>query len=240
MKMRITYLLMISMLLVAAGCKKESIQEEVYTDVSAFRDIQLNSSFDLYLTEGSTYSIRVEADETVADYITYEVIDSLLIIDNEKSFKWLRPTKNKIKIFITSPPLHQVMAQETCFIRTVNPITSSEFHLVFKSKANNADLELNCGAFLYWNNYPCGGTLTLSGTSNSISLANFALVNIQAQNLNTLNADVFNSSKGECVVNVSNHLRYSIKGDGNIEVYGSPTSIEEVVPATGTGELIMN
>lgn len=214
--------------------------ESTDSNVPAFNEIQLNDSFDVYLSEGSEYSIQIVADESIIDEVTYEVTDSLLTIENDRRYKWLTPTKNKIKIYITSPPLKTVYASETCFVRTLTPITSHEFGMVFLGKANNADLELNCDIFYYWNSYPCGGTLTLHGDCNWLKVWNVAIVDVQASDLNARQAEISNNSKGDCIINVSEYLKYTIPGEGNIEVFGQPTDIIEYQPSDGTGELIVH
>lgn len=222
------------------GCNKMTIAERQDADVSAFNEIQLNSSFDLYLTEGPVYDVRIEGEEAVIDQITYTVTDSVLTIENTRKFKWLTPTKNKIKVYVTSPPLKTVRMKETSFVKTLTPITSKEFGIIFLSKANNADLELDCDVFYYWNSYPCGGTLTLHGQCNWLKIWNVAIVDVQAENLLAKEAEISNNSKGDCVVNVSDFLKYTVQGEGNIEVYGDPIDVIEYEPSVGTGKLILN
>lgn len=233
-------MIVVFLVLLISGCKKMQITEKKIQDIAPFNEILLDDSFDVYLSEGSTYSIEIEADESVIDFVSCEVSDSLLTIDNLRKFKWLKPTKNKIRIYITSPPLKTVLANETCFISTLTPITSQEFGMVFLGKANNAELDLNCDVFYYWNNYPCGGTLTLQGSCNWLKIWNVAIVDVQALELDAKSAEISNNSKGDCVINVSEYLKYTIPGEGNIEVYGNPTDIVEYEPSTGTGELIIH
>lgn len=233
-------MIVIFLMLLISGCKKVRVSEKEIQGIAPFNEILLDDSFDVYLSEGSTYSVKIEADESVIDFVSFDVSDSLLTINNLKKFKWLTPTKNKIKIFITSPPLKTVLANETCFIRTLTPITSMEFGMVFLGKANNAELDLNCDVFYYWNSYPCGGTLTLQGNCNWLKIWNVALVDVQASELNASNAEISNNSKGDCVINVSEYFKYTIPGEGNIELYGRPVDIVEYEPSTGTGELIIH
>lgn len=228
------------LLFVFFGCGKYAPIEETTDGIEPFNEILLNSSFDVYLSEGTDYSICIEADEDLIDHIRFEVNDSLLTIENDKKFRWLTPTQNKIKVYITSPPLKTVMANETCFIRTLTPITSEEFGMVFLNKANNAELDLDCDVFYYWNNYPCGGTLTLHGSCNWLKVWNVAITDVQAADLVAKQAEISNNSKGDCVIQVSDYLKYTILGEGNIEVSGSPTEVFEYEPSTGSGELILH
>ncbi|WP_258540578.1 DUF2807 domain-containing protein [Parvicella tangerina] len=221
------------------GCSKLSPVERI-EEVEPFTEVLLDSPFDVYLTEGTEYTIRVVADESIIDHITCEVNDSLLTISNGKKYRWLTPEKNKVKIYVTSPPLKTVMANETCFVKTLTPITSEEFGMVFLNKANNAELDLNCNVFYYWNNYPCGGTLTLHGNCNWLKVWNVAIADVQAEDLDAKQAQISNNSKGDCVIKVSDYLKYTIPGEGNIEVYGAPADIEEYAVSSGSGELILH
>ena len=85
-----------------------------------------------------------------------------------------------------------VMASGGCDIKTSNPITSNEFGLVLMGKVNHANLELDCNNFYYWNNFPCGGNLTLYGKTNILDLWNFAIMSIDAKNLIAQNAKIEN------------------------------------------------
>lgn len=238
---RITYnTVLFCCLLILFGCRKISVEESSRKDLAPFDKVWLNSSFEVYLSEGSEYSVRIDADKDLLEHIKIDVKDSLLTIYNDKKLKWLTPTRNAVKIYITAPPLKSVTANETCFIRTLTPITSQEFGMIFLSKLNNADLNLDCDVFYYWNNYPCGGTLTLDGSCNWLKLWNAAIVDVQAKNLNAKNAEVSNNSKGDCVIRVSEFLKYTLNGEGNIEVYGNPVEIIEYEESLGQGKLIIH
>ena len=105
------------------------------------------------------------------------------------------------------------------------------------SKLNEAVLQLNCTTFYYWNNHPCGGKLTLSGTVQNLRIWNFALMSVEAKDLTAYDALVENSSQGDCEVTVTGKLEYSIKNSGNIYLHGHPPQIV-LKEKTSTGELI--
>ncbi|MBI9069377.1 MAG: DUF2807 domain-containing protein [Salinivirgaceae bacterium] len=152
----------------------------------------------------------------------------------------MSPDKNKIELHIHYKSIREIYAHETCNIQTKNPITSNSFGLVFESKANEANLELDCGTFYYWNNFPCGGKLTLYGHTKELKLWNYALTTVDAYNLFTSFAIVENSSKGDCIINVAEELNYAIKGEGNIVLFGNPGKINETETGTfSTGKLII-
>jgi hypothetical protein len=105
------------------------------------------------------------------------------------------------------------------------------------TKLSTIELELNCKRFLYWNNYQCGGKLTLTGRTENLLIYSFALMTVDARALEADYAWIENHSKGDSRVHVENTLEYSIHGVGNIYLYGNPPEIiaHEV---TSSGQLI--
>lgn len=225
-------------MLVTSSCGKINTATIAYENLTFFDRVELNDSFEVHLIEGNTFSVRIEGDEGVIDKVKYSISDSVLVLSNSRRFKWVSPTKNKIKVYITAQPLKLLAAFETCYITTDTPITSEEFGLELHSKANEANLELNGNVFYYWNNFQCGGKLTLSGKTQTLKLWNFAVLVVDAGDLIADYAIVENSSKGDCIVNVKDRLDYAIKGDGNINLYGSPSEINQITTTESLGKLV--
>ena len=218
------------------SCSKEKIDNKVI-QLSPFVEVEINDTFIIELEEDTVFYIEVIGDEKLIDNVEYRVESEKLILSNSKRLKWTQPTKNKTRIVIHSLPLSKVLASESCFISTNNPITSQEFGLVVGSKLNEAILELNCDVFYFWNNFPCGGTLQLSGSTREVKLWTDALFSIDARNLNASYGNIINRSKGNIAVTVKDKLDYSIKNEGDINLYGSPIEINIIEPNTSSGKL---
>lgn len=238
MKQELKYVL-IFVLFLFVGCSKTDLNASIVEELTFFDTIALNDSFDVILVEGNEFSIKVSGDSKLIKNVVFEIEDSTLKISNERSLKWLTPTKNKITITITSLPLKLVKANQTCYISTQNPITSEEFGLEFHSKANKANLELNGNVFYYWNNFQCGGKLTLSGNVNFLKIWNFAAVSVNAKTLFAKEAIIENSSLGDCEIHVSEKLDYLIRGIGNIYLLGNPPIINNTEITDAEGSLIV-
>jgi hypothetical protein len=233
------FISILTTLLLLLSCKKNNPESAVYTELEAFSEIELSNNFDVYLVEDSIYSIEIRGFEKSTSKVNYIVESGILKIENTQKYKFTKPKTNKVTLYIHSKPLRKVTSNETSYIRTVNPITSNDFGLVFKSKANFAELDLAGGTFYYWNNYPCGGKLKLRGTTDELKIWNTAILSVDAKDLIAKYAIVENSSKGLVEVNVANKFEYSILGDGNIELHGSPP-IQNEIAKTGKGNLIIH
>lgn len=224
-------------LIVLASCNKEKLDTKVF-QLLPFVEVEINDTFEVELQEDSIFYIEVIGDEKLIDYVEYNVDNQKLILSNSKRFKWIQPTKNKTRIVIHSFPLSKVVASESCFITTNNPITSQEFGLVVGGKLNEAKLELNCDEFYFWNSFPCGGTLELSGTTREVKLWPVALFAVDAINLEASYGNIINKSKGNIAVRVNDKLDYSIQNEGNIYLSGNPAEINEVELSSSSGKLL--
>lgn len=220
-----------------SACKKQE-HETRTIQLDAFKYIEFNSPFTVNLAEDTVFYIELVGRSKKIDKIDVKVEDSMLRLENTSNSNWLTP-KEKVILTIHSKPLREIVANETCQIKTVNPITSHEVGIIMKSKANEAELELNCNIFYYWNNFPCGGKLTLSGTTQQLKIWNTAIMSVDAQQLTTSYALVENDSKGDCTVTASDIIEYAITGSGNIHVYGGPSNVVNN-GVTSSGEVIFH
>ena len=221
------------------ACQKNNPEGSITKPLADFHEIEINNNFDVFLVEDSVFFVEIQGHEKTIQKVNCIVESEVLTIDNLQKQKFTHPKTNKVTLYIHTNQLTKVSANETCQLKTVNAIHTTSFSYTAKSKANFADLEVNCTDFSYWNNFPCGGKITLRGTTNQLKIWNTAIMSIDAKGLTTGYAYIENSAKGLCEVNVANKLEYKILGDGNIEVYGAPSIIHELVK-TGKGSLILH
>lgn len=221
------------------ACREDATITEIkIVPLDAFEKIELNSAFEVVLVQDTTYFVQINADEELMGEISIKNDHKNLSIINNKRLKWTSPASNIPKLFIHSADFKEVHANESCNITSANAITGKEFGLILKDKANYADIQLDCDVFFYWNNFPCGGKLTLRGRTRELKIWNTAIMSVDAKNLITDYALVDNESKGKCEVNVTNKLEYSIKGKGDIHVYGNPPEVVEQ-EKSASGKLVM-
>jgi hypothetical protein len=235
--MRILFLIFISFLLFVSCGKQDELSTNII-QVDPFDTVIINSTFNVFLQEDSIYQLEITGIADFVNKTTYSISNGTLTIDNNKRFKWTQPTSNKVELIIHAPVFSEVHVNETCDVRTKGPITSENFGLVMAGKVNQANLELNCHTFYYWNHFPCGGKITLYGNAEVLKLWNYGLMSIDAIDLNANYGIVDNSSKGNCDINIKKNLEYSIMGIGNINLYGNPENIVNK-GETNSGRLII-
>lgn len=224
-------------LIAISGCSEDAnLKETVKYDLQAFKEIELNDAFDVYLYQDSIYSIEIEADQDFINSVEYSVKDSVLTVDYASGKRWRNPKINKVKLTIRGNQPRKLQANESCFIRTGNAIVSDEFGLVLFGKLNQAELQLDGRVFYYWNNHPCGGKVKLTGKTDQLKLWNFAIMQVDASGCESRYGLVENYSKGDCKIRVTEKLDYSLQGEGNIRLTGNPQL--QMLQQTSTGLLI--
>lgn len=219
------YHLILALLSFIFSCKKDTPYKSRVVAVDSFNQVQLKNPFNVFIKEGNSYSIEIVGDENFIQDVDLKIENNTLSIENKRKGRWRTPRRNNIKVYITAPPLKTIEATDGSSIQTLSPITSAEFGLILKGKANEANLELAGNVFYYWNSFPAGGKLTLTGKTEVLKIWNFAIMSVDAKNLIAKEAIVENHSKGDCEVTVLNKLEYSIRGEGNIQLYGKPLEI---------------
>ena len=80
--------------------------------LSGFNALSLGGSFDVYITQGSTESVKVEAPDNIIDHIITEVDDGVLKIynKNDNGFHWgdLFGNHKKIAVYVTAKDLNSI------------------------------------------------------------------------------------------------------------------------------------
>ncbi len=203
-----------------------------------FDSIHFNSVFEVSLIQDTFNAIRIEGASKILDKISVTIQNNTLTLHNSYHGKWMHPKHNKIKVFLTVNKINQIKANETCNVTTSNTLVTDSLLYIMASKFNEAKLDINCQSFSYWNNFPCGGRLTLSGTTNSLAIWNVALMAIDASQLDANIAYCENTSKGDCKIKCHQQFNYLIKGEGNIFLLGNPPLIVDQ-GITGKGQLFV-
>ncbi len=221
-----------------ASCEKSMQIVSIQHELLEFDTVTFNSVFEVTLKQDTFNQLKIEGADKIVKDITFEISNGHLTLKNNFKGNWVYPKNNKIKILLTTNGLSRINANETCNIQSINTLTGNEIGLVMTSKLNDATLKVDCNSFYYWNNFPCGGKITLSGNTNELKLWNVALMQVDAADLLCNVARIENASKGGCSINCVQKLVYSITGEGNIYAFGNPT---EIVPMeiTSSGQLIL-
>jgi hypothetical protein len=205
-----------------------SIKKEVRT-VDKFDGIDLATSADIKLTQGSPQSVTLEGRAKDLEKIVTEIKGSNLRIDT-KSGSW---NVKKITIYITVENINELHISGSGSIVAQNQINTNNLSLHI---SGSGSLEIGDLKALNINSHISGsGSVKLSGKSAEVKQHEVHISgsgDVVANELQTQTVDVHISGSGGCKVNASDKLVARISGSGCVYYSGKPV-IDASVSGSG-------
>lgn len=196
-------------------------------DASAFTDISTSGVYKVIIEQGTTHSIRVEAEDNLLPYIVTDISRGELSIHSKKGYN-IQPTKD-IKVYITLQKVDKLSASGASGFTSKGKLTSDRIRLDFSGAADaNLDIrthELKVGL-------SGASNVTLKGNTDKADYGISGAADISALDLATDEAKVGISGTGKANVFVQKSLNVVISGMGNVKYKGEP-SINQVISGMG-------
>lgn len=232
MRFILTFILISSIL----SCSKEkNIIAE--SELPEFTSLRFVDRFDIFLVQDTLNFVEISGHSKVIKGVHWELNGDEVIFSSKGGSAWLRPKNNRISLTIHVKSLNRIFLDETCLLKTINTWQGDELGLIMAGKVNEAEIDVNCNTFYTWNNFPCGGKITVRGNTTVFKCWTYALLQIDARSLQLETALVESNTKGDVTLDFCNNLQYKISNSGNILVKGTPGNITSL-GNEGNGELI--
>jgi hypothetical protein len=201
--------------------------------LTGFNAVSVSGSFDVYITQGSTESVKVDAPSDVIDRIVTEVEGGVLKIytknNNGGSWDW---GSNKKRIVYVS-------------IKNVNAVTlTGSGDVFFKDglRAPSLKLKLNGSGDLTGkvevktleSSIGGSGDITISGRAESSLVSVAGSGDFTGQNLITTNTSVRVAGSGDARVNAADKIDASVIGSGDIHYTGAARNVSSSKAGSGS------
>lgn len=206
--------------------------EEQNRDVSTFSAISLRVPGKLYLKQGNTQSVRIEAKESVIDDIITEVSGNKLIIrfPNTNIFK-RSFNPGKIEIYVTVPDVNELGVSGS------GDIIADELDARILDLAISGSGNINIGDL---SSKKVKGSISGSGNINiedggvadELTFSISGSGNCNASGFEAENVTVNTSGSGNCNVKSNGSIKARIAGSGSIYYKGN-ASIDASVAGSG-------
>ena len=195
--------------------------------VGTFDALDVSSAFDIFITQGSSPALTVEADENLLPYIRTDVVGNTLKIETSKSIRH----SHSLKVYVTVVTLRDIGISGAVTLNSENKISGQEL-TISCSGASEADLELAYERL----SMDCSGAskLKLAGTVSQVRLDFSGASELRAFNLVADNMDIDVSGAGEADVNVLKNLNVDISGAADVRYKGTPQINQHI---SGAGSL---
>ncbi len=258
--MRRKYIGIISLILVIimTSCLKslfcvrgDGIMETDTRRISNFNELENSTSFDVIYKKADTFSIRINAEQNIINYIETNVYDNCLEITTSPATICLDYTERPL-ITVTSPSLTRVyntgsgefigdeLSAESLTLKdsgsgdiTIETVNSDDVNVKITGSGN---IELKMVVCL---NFDClitgSGDATANGYCEDAHLKITGSGSIYTADMIAGNSSVIISGSGNVYTTTTDYLNGLISGSGNIFIRGNP-DIDQTI--TGTGRII--
>lgn len=240
-KLYICFLLMVGLL----ACKKENLcdcvkstgpENVIYHDVQNFTCVSVKDKINVFLTQGNTYEVKVEAGRNLQPLIKADIKGDTLRIYNLNRCNWVRGYKHEINVYITAPKYNYILHNGVGTVKTLNRLVQD----TLGCRTNNSgDLKLDVDIGVIMSSAHGNGDIYLSGAVNNLQNDYTGTNYLYARDLEVRQYIYLHSvSIGHAYVNAPPNGLMDIELDraGNIYYTGNPSHIN--LKKNGKGDLI--
>jgi hypothetical protein len=195
-----------------------------------FTGVQLSSSYDVYLTEGSNFSVKVEGEDNILPYVRTEVRNGTLEIETRDNV-WLN-THRDVKIYVTAPSYEKIYLTGSGDISSQTKLTSASKMALDLTGSGNLKVVLDAPEVKA--DVTGSGDMELQGDTKKFDSKISGSGNINAQELKAEESSVHITGSGDARVYCSVKLQANITGSGDVYYKGNGAVNSNI---TGSGEV---
>lgn len=194
-----------------------------------FDKIHVARSVDLFLTQGNTPSIRVEADDNLISLIQTKVEGSTLIIRLPNDIRL--GTYEKMNVYVTTAMLTELEATTSADIEGQGTWNVKDIEI---SASTSADIELNINANKINAKASTSGDIELKGKAEVLTATASTSGDIKAKELVAQKVSATASTSGDISVYAEKEISYSASTSGDISYRGNPVIKEAHTSTSGS------
>lgn len=202
--------------------------------LSGFHALSISASFDVYITQGSTESVKVNAPADIINRVITEVRgDELIVRSKSGSFNWsnLFNSHSKMAIYVTVKDLHSIHISGSSDVFFKNGINANLMELSISGSGNVLG-RLNVKTF---NCAITGsGDVKLSGTAQTATISISGSGDFHSGNLVTGTTMIRIAGSGDAVINANQKLDAHVSGSGDIRYTGGAKQVSTSTSGSGS------
>lgn len=228
---------LVALLLIASPDARAQEMLSESRDVESFARLAFNTPGTVYLEQGDTVSLRVEASsQETLDRIRTRVRGDELVIDTEDGdqswFDKLFGDKETLHVYVTMPNVRAISVSGTGEVIARTILTAEELDL---SIAGTGDIEAEVDVTFLESDINGTGDAALSGRATRHRIRISGTGDVEAIDLETEETDVQISGTGDARVHATKSLRAQVSGLGDVTYRGEPADLS--IQSSGLGDV---
>ena len=189
-------------------------------NVTNFNGVSVSGGMDVILVPGN-FSVRIEADENLLQYIETELDGNMLEIGPRKGYN-LRPEQD-IKIYVGAPYFNELEVSGSGSVESQSMIKAE--NKLLTDISGSGDMKLLVDAPEVDMEITGSGSVILKGATRKLRADITGSGTLKAFDLLSEETEVEISGAGDAEVYASKVLGVSVSGAGNVSYKGNPPSL---------------
>lgn len=187
--------------------------------VKSFDELSASGIYSLQLVQGSSESVKIEADDNLQELFEVKNEGSKLVIGMKKDVNI--QTKGKLKVYVTFRKLKNMDLNMVGNVSSDKNLSFEDLK-IHNNSVGSVDLQLTAGKLEIKNQSV--GNVKLSGKADNAIVKNSGVGSLQAASLVVQTMDIDNSGVGSAEVNAEKELKVKdsflgkVKNKGNAPV----------------------
>jgi len=190
-------------------------------NVSTFDGIRIGGSFEVFLEQGNSESLRIEADENLMSHIKTEVRGGVLHI-------WIKESvirAESMRAYITFVNVENIDISGAVELSGIGSLSFDDLGIE-ASGATEIDLNLHAGSLEL--DLSGSSEVDLEGKASNMNLGISGAGELFAEDFLLQSCDIGISGAGSAVINVSERLDIDISGAASVRYKGQPKVSQRV------------
>jgi len=184
--------------------------------IGSFSEITTEGVVNVYLSQGSTESVVVEADKNLIAYIITKSDGDKLVIKTRDELEVEKSTK--MNVYVTLKNITKLENNNVGKLETVNQLNLNTLN-IDNNSVGSTKLDLKCSDLKV--DFNSVGNLTLTGEITKVSIDHNGVGNVNAEELSADIVKIDNNGVGNAEVNSNKELYMNLNGIGNISYKGN-------------------
>lgn len=223
--MSLSLMLILSSFSCSKSAEFSSIAKKEFS-VEPFSKMEIGGPFNVYIRQGSSEQVYVEADEKVINKVRVNTANGTLRVETE-SFSF---NVKKLNIYITLVNVDYIKLFDAGNVESKGSLKVDQLKIDY-SRTGNMSLKIECNDFKMISKGT--GNIDLSGTAVKSDIFQSGIGNFSANNLKTDYLKIAVSGVGNTEVHASKEIFINVSGVGNFSYSGDADVKEYKVSGTG-------
>ena len=195
-----------------------------------FNAVKTSGSIDIEISSGDAYSVSVENDDNILQYVVTEVHDGTLNVHYKDGYSIM---DDHAKVYVTAPSLDKLSVSGSGDITSQGMLKNSRQIEMNVSGSGNIKAQVDAPVI----NISVGGSgdISLTGHTKDFTCGVSGSGDVNCGGLESENATVKVSGSGNAHVFASVHLSATVSGSGDVYYRGNPPSPE--IHTSGSGSV---